>query len=84
MKSISLYSVLACTLFVTGCCASNSAIKAYATVAEEQASVMKLTFDRCLSKQNSQAKQAACDAVKSSIEAYQKSASELKKIESTN
>jgi CDP-diacylglycerol pyrophosphatase len=83
MKSISIFVVLACASLATGC-ASNAAIKAYATVAEEHASVMKVTFDRCLSEQNTQAKDAACNAVKSSIEAYRQSATELKSIRSTN
>lgn len=83
MKAISFFAFIACALLITGC-ASNSAIRAYAIVAEEHASVMKVTFDRCLNEQNSQAKEAACNAVKSSIDAYRQSAAELKTIKSTN
>jgi outer membrane murein-binding lipoprotein Lpp len=77
MKSIIMLSGLSAGVFLLTGCASNAAIKAYATTAEEHASVMELTFDRCMNERDAKAREAACKAVKSSIKAYKQSAAEL-------
>ena len=72
------------TLALTGCATNlTSAIKAYATTAEEQAIVMKLNLDNCLNQSDQALKDASCNAVKSSINAYQQSAAQLKTIKTT-
>jgi CDP-diacylglycerol pyrophosphatase len=82
VKVVLLSSVVATS---SGCAGGiTSAIKAYAVTAEEQASVMKVTFERCLAEQDQTAKDAMCNSVKSSIEAYRQSASELKSIKTSN
>lgn len=82
-QAVSIGGLFICASLLAGC-SSDAAIRAYATTAEEHATVMQLTFARCLSEQNKQARDASCNAVKSSIEAYKKSASELKSIKSSN
>lgn len=84
VKSVTSIAGLFIYIVLLAGCTSDSSIKAYATTAEEHATVMKLTFERCLSEQNQQTKNASCNAVRSSIEAYRQSASELKSIKSIN
>jgi len=86
MKNIAKVMLVSIIIFSLSGCAGNiaSAVKAYAVTAEEQASVMKITFDRCLNESNKAKKDAMCNSVKSSIEAYRQSAAELKTIKTSN
>lgn len=72
-------------IFLAGCTGgAASAIKAYATTAEEHAQIMKLNFDMCLKAKDPAEKDAVCAAVRSSIEAYRQSAANLKTIRVSN
>jgi len=78
-----LVSIVA--LLLSGCAGSlASAIRAYGVTAEEQASTMKITFERCLTESSQIERDAMCNSVKSSIEAYRRSAAELKTIKASN
>lgn len=85
MRSRRLVAVVVLgALTIGGCGGVSSAIKAYATTAEEHATVMQLTFDNCMKAKNQAEKDAVCSAVRSSINAYKQSASELKTIKVSN
>lgn len=76
--------VLGASFLLQGCAGSIAkTITAYGTTAEEQAILMRLNFDNCLSLADPALKEASCNAVRSSIDAYQQSATQLKKIGGT-
>ncbi len=73
------------TLLLSGCTGNiSAAVKAYATTAEEQANVMAIMLDRCQHASQAAEREAACQAVRASIEVYRQSAAELKAIKSAD